>query len=67
MAAKKKPDVTTVLEVVQLTNGHKAWRVIRADDMPEVEGQVTACGVPERAAHLPLGSRYTSTLTLGDE
>jgi hypothetical protein len=57
--------LVTILRV-EKTDKHivQVWRIVRNDDDPSCVGEVTACGLPARAADLPIGTTYKTVLTI---
>lgn len=54
----------TELRVTKNEKGRNVWKIERHDEDPSLVGTVTACGVPARAADLPLGSEYRTIFTV---
>jgi len=57
---------TTVLEV-QERHSKKVWVITRCDADPETHGLVTGCGVPYPAKDVPVGTTFTSVLSIPEE
>lgn len=52
---------------VERRNGKKRWIVVHNDFDPSSVGEVTACGMPARAADIPLGTEYECALRMPDK
>jgi len=55
----------TILRVVK-TEKHinNVWKIIRCDEDPSNVGEITGCGVPERASVCPIGTEYKTIFTI---
>jgi hypothetical protein len=54
----------TELRVTKNDKGNNVWKITRCDGDKTVVGQITACGVPERACNLPVGSEFRTVFTI---